>query len=68
MGPKIQINLPGETAVHELVFQSTLASCPSATHNFATDAFLETFDLQYVLPGDNTNTLMMFGEVEIDKC
>ncbi|XP_060577171.1 uncharacterized protein LOC132734444 isoform X2 [Ruditapes philippinarum] len=62
VGPKIQINLPGETAVHELVFQSTLASCPSATHNFATDAFLETFDLQYVLPGDNTNTLMMFGE------
>ncbi|XP_045188590.2 uncharacterized protein LOC123546408 isoform X2 [Mercenaria mercenaria] len=60
--PKIQINLPGAIAVHGLVFQTTLASCPAATHNFGTEAFLETFDLQYVLPGDNTNTLMSYGE------
>lgn len=61
--PKLQINLPETTAVHALIFQATLASCPSTDHDFGMEAYLETFDLQYVIPGDNTGTLVTYDQV-----
>ena len=59
----VEIHLQSPKAVHALQFQSTYSGCPDPRHHYDTEAFLATFDLQFVIVGDVERNWVTYDEV-----
>ena len=59
----VEIHLQSPKAVHALQFQSTYSGCPDPRHRYDTEAFLATFDLQFVIAGNVERNWVTYDEV-----
>ena len=63
--PYVEIDLHNLKAVHALQFQTTYSDCSDVTHKYDTEAFLASFDLEYVMAGDEEQNWLIYYEVGI---
>lgn len=60
--PSVQIHLQNLKAVNAIKFQTTYTGCADDTHRYSMEAFLASFDLEYIIAGDPERNWNMYSQ------